>query len=125
MTNVASGTSEQTQVVIKCGGIVPLVELLKSVHVKVSEQAVWALGNIAGDGSTARDLVLREGAMSLLVKLISPETSLSFTRNIVWTISNLCRNKNPPPPFEVVKTALPTLNQLLSYHDKDILGKIF
>lgn len=101
-----------------------MVELLKSPFVNVAEQAVWALGNIAGDGSVARDLVLREGAMSLLVKLVTPETSLTFTRNIVWTISNLCRNKNPPPPFEIVKTALPILNQLLSYNDKDILGTV-
>jgi len=53
LTNVASGSSEQTQVVIKCGGVVPLVELLKSPFLNVAEQAVWALGNIAGDGSTA------------------------------------------------------------------------
>lgn len=49
---------------------------------------------------------------------------MTFTRNIVWTLSNLCRNKNPPPPFEVVRTALPVLNRLLSNTDKDILGEL-
>lgn len=51
-------------------------------------------------------------------------TQVTFVRNIVWTLSNLCRNKNPPPPFEIVKTALPVLNRLLASTDRDILGEI-
>ncbi|XP_076754777.1 karyopherin subunit alpha [Xylocopa sonorina] len=122
LTNVASGTSEQTHVVVKYGAIPKLVELLKSASPNVAEQAVWALGNIAGDGPVARDLVLGYDAMPLLLELIKPDTSVTFTRNIVWTLSNLCRNKNPPPSFEVVRTALPVLNRLLSNSDKDILA---
>ncbi|OAD59509.1 Importin subunit alpha-2 [Eufriesea mexicana] len=122
LTNVASGTSEQTHVVVKHGAIPKLVALLKSASSNVAEQAVWALGNIAGDGPVTRDIVLRYDAMPLLLELIKPDTSVTFTRNIVWTLSNLCRNKNPPPPFEVVRTALPVLNRLLSNSDKDILA---
>ncbi|PBC34836.1 importin subunit alpha [Apis cerana] len=122
LTNVASGTSEQTHVVVKHGAIPKLVALLKSASPNVAEQAVWALGNIAGDGPAARDLVLGYDAMPLLLELIKPDTSVTFTRNIVWTLSNLCRNKNPPPPFEIVRTALPVLNRLLSNNDKDILA---
>lgn len=46
-------------------------------------------------------------------------------RNIVWTLSNLCRNKNPPPPFELIKPALPVFNRLLNSTDIDVLGKTF
>ncbi|XP_003704950.1 karyopherin subunit alpha [Megachile rotundata] len=122
LTNVASGTTEQTQFVVKHGAIPKLVALLKSASPNVAEQAVWALGNIAGDGPMARDLVLGHDTMPLLLELIKPDTSVTFTRNIVWTLSNLCRNKNPPPPFEIVRTALPVLNRLLSNTDKDILA---
>lgn len=122
LTNVASGTSEQTLEVVKYGAITKLVELLKSPAMNVAEQAVWALGNIAGDGPVARDMVLKEEALPLLIALITPETPISFVRNIVWTLSNLCRNKNPAPPFEIVKQSLPVLNRLLSYTDKDVLG---
>lgn len=122
LTNVASGTSEQTHVVVKHGAIPKLVALLKSPSMNVAEQAVWALGNIAGDGPMARDLVLGHDAMPLLLDLIKPDTVVTFSRNIVWTLSNLCRNKNPPPPFEIVRTALPVLNRLLSNTDKDILA---
>ncbi|XP_011500399.1 PREDICTED: importin subunit alpha-1 [Ceratosolen solmsi marchali] len=122
LTNVASGTSEQTLVVIKHGAIVKLVELLKSPKMNVAEQAVWALGNIAGDGPLPRDMVLKEDALPHIILLLNPETPISFVRNIVWTLSNLCRNKNPAPPFDIVKQALPLLNRLLSYTDKDILA---
>ncbi|KAI4496543.1 hypothetical protein M0804_000353 [Polistes exclamans] len=122
LTNVASGTSEQTYVVVKNGAIPKLINLLKSNSSNVAEQAVWALGNIAGDGPVTRDLVLANGLLPVLLSLIKPDTNITFARNIVWTLSNLCRNKNPPPPFEVVKTALPVLNRLLSSTDKDILA---
>ncbi|XP_046433668.1 importin subunit alpha [Neodiprion fabricii] len=122
LTNVASGTSEQTNVVIKHGAIPRLTALLKSPSPNVAEQAVWALGNIAGDGHVARDLVLAHRSLPLLLDLVKPDTPVTFVRNIVWTLSNLCRNKNPPPDFENVKICLPVLNRLLSYSDDDILA---
>ena len=48
LTNVASGTAEQTRAVVKHNAVVPFVNLLRSKFPNVAEQAVWALGNIAG-----------------------------------------------------------------------------
>lgn len=50
--------------------------MLKSASPNVAEQAVWALGNIAGDGPMARDFVLGHDAMPLLLELIKPDTSV-------------------------------------------------
>ncbi|KAL0124943.1 hypothetical protein PUN28_006661 [Cardiocondyla obscurior] len=122
LTNIASGTSEQTQYVVKHGAIAKLVNLLKVGSPVVTEQAVWALGNIAGDGPYARNLVLSHDALPLLLDLIKPDISISFMRNIVWTLSNLCRNKNPPPSFNLIKPVLPIFNRLLSYTDQDVLA---
>ena len=54
LTNVASGTSIQTQAIIDKGGIPLFVRLFENQYSIVSEQAVWAIGNIAGDSSTYR-----------------------------------------------------------------------
>ncbi len=48
---------------IEKGTIKALIELLNSPHIEVVEQAIWGIGNIAGDSHKVRDLVLAEGAI--------------------------------------------------------------
>ena len=82
LTNIAA--TEFTQYVVDAGCIKPLVQLITHGDSNVCEQAVWCLGNIAGEGPMLRDCVLQESPFQSLYVLLD-----NFRRNVLLATFNI------------------------------------
>jgi hypothetical protein len=95
---------------------------IESSDDEILEQSVWVLGNLAGEGTSARDAVLNSGALKALVECIHDKSKLSLLRIGAWTLSNLCDGQ-PRPVFEIC-SILPTLANLLKMSDTEVLSHV-
>ncbi|CAE5958061.1 unnamed protein product [Arabidopsis arenosa] len=101
LTNIASGASEETKAITDSGAIPLFAKLLSYSSEEVREQAVLALGYVAGDSSKCLEHVCKA-----LMPLMGQFNEHSMLRNGAWTLSNFCRGK-PQPAFEQTKAVVP------------------
>jgi importin subunit alpha-1 len=119
----AGGTSHHTGVVVEAGAIPLFCRFLTCSDAMLVEQAIWAVGNIAGDSVLHRDGVLASGCMALLLAAMDSlgVGQLSLLRIATWALSIFCRGK-PPPDLDLVMPALPTIARLILSEDQEILS---
>ncbi|KAG0292527.1 Importin alpha subunit (Karyopherin alpha subunit) (Serine-rich RNA polymerase I suppressor protein) [Dissophora globulifera] len=132
VTNIAAGTTAQTEKLVEAGILAPLIHNLRvsrSVHVQT--QTIWALGNISGDGPPYRDLILGSGALDVILQLIemcedptvAKDQKYMILRIAVWCVSNLCRGSGRcAPEWLQVTPAFPMLRRLMYIDDTEILA---
>ena len=79
-----------------------LVKFLLENHQGIVDQAIWAVGNLAGDSSKLRDYLLDLGALNALIYVINSGPNPNNMAQGAWALSNLCRG-NPSPDYQKVK----------------------
>ncbi|XP_072997212.1 importin subunit alpha-4-like isoform X1 [Typha latifolia] len=121
LSDISSGTSEHTQLVTKCDAIPKLVDLLSSPHHDVREQAVWALGNVAGDSESCRELVVDHGALIPLLSQLNEHARISMLRTATWSLANLCCGTVPDEKCQAI---LQILRHLIHSIDEKILADV-
>lgn len=101
LTNIAAGQPEETK------ALMPALPLLIA-HVgdkssmPVAEQCAWALGNVAGEGEEMRNVLLSQGALPPLARMMLPDKG-STVRTAAWALSNLIKGPEPKAATELIK----------------------
>ncbi|CAI2363394.1 unnamed protein product [Moneuplotes crassus] len=133
LTNIASGKAEHVQALIDKGTIPIFTNLLGTIQknelgeeifhcphpMNIVEQSIWALGNIAGEDTYYKAMILKEGALKPLVNILkNAEPNSMMTRNCMWCITNLLRNK-PFPTIEELVYIIPIISEWLKSNEKE------
>ncbi|KAM0677825.1 hypothetical protein BDAP_001676 [Binucleata daphniae] len=154
ITNIASGTSIQTSAVVKLGAIKLLIDILSensktfvkgekstlgnnfSEVIDLTDQCIWALGNIGGDSEYCRDVIInQQGAQTIASficclcnpsdKNIKQNENIRVIRNCIWLLSNLCRGTDPAPEYEHLNFCLNFFCQFVLVNDAEIVNDSF
>ncbi|KAK7074592.1 Importin subunit alpha-3 [Halocaridina rubra] len=120
VTNIASGPTEYTYALVEANHLPVLVDLLSNGRSKVQEQAVWALGNIVGDGPDCRDQALEEGIIRPLIELLASPIQVPLRRQVCWVLTNLFRVKNPVMSDDDKKLVANALKELVRHFDPQV-----
>jgi importin subunit alpha-1 len=118
LTNIASGTSDNTQSIVIKGGVEKIISLIDSNIQEIQEQAIWAVGNIAGDSLKVRDRVIDKKGLEKILKVFATAERNTLIKHSAWAISNFCRSK-PAPAYEHLKPAIDLIIRSIYKLDQD------
>lgn len=68
----------------------------------MAEQCSWAIGNVAGEGEDLRNVLLSQGALPPLARMIFPDKG-SAVRTAAWALSNLIKGPQSKAAAQLVR----------------------
>jgi importin subunit alpha-1 len=86
------GGEECADAVIASGAVPGLIAMINSPYSELGAQAIWALGNLAGESARCQSVVLQAGALLPLVEFLERDLSLEDLRISTWALRHLCES---------------------------------
>jgi importin subunit alpha-2 len=121
VTNIASGTIDQTKTIVDHGALDFLIAGLQHTSNKIRELSAWGLGNIAGDSILNRDYILNKNVLGILTNnIVNSNDDVELRKTSVWSASNLFRGK--PFPNNHYNVIFPIFSELLKFQTEDIVA---
>ncbi|KAL3531909.1 hypothetical protein ACH5RR_005430 [Cinchona calisaya] len=103
MTNIATGKPEETKALLPALPLL-IAHLGEKSSLPVAEQCAWAVGNVAGEGEDLRNILLSQGALPPLARMMLPNKG-STVRTAAWALSNLIKGPDPKAATELIRIA--------------------
>ncbi|XP_010543379.1 PREDICTED: importin subunit alpha-9 [Tarenaya hassleriana] len=124
LTNIAAGKPDETKALLPALPLL-IAHLGEKSSVPVAEQCAWALGNVAGEGEELRNVLLSQGALPPLARMILPNKG-STVRTAAWALSNLIKGPEAKAATELVKVdgVLDAILRHLKKADEEIATEI-
>ncbi|KAG5253168.1 importin [Salix suchowensis] len=101
LTNIAAGKPEETKALLPALPLL-IAHLGEKSSSPVAEQCAWALGNVAGEGEELRSVLLCQGALPPLARMMLPNKG-STVRTAAWALSNLIKGPDHKAATELIR----------------------
>ncbi|KAH7513003.1 hypothetical protein FEM48_Zijuj12G0150300 [Ziziphus jujuba var. spinosa] len=101
LTNIAAGKPEETKALLPALPLL-IAHLGEKSSLPVAEQCAWALGNVAGEGEELRNVLLSQGALPSLARMMLPNKG-STVRTAAWALSNLIKGPDPKAATDLIR----------------------
>ncbi|KAF5737560.1 hypothetical protein HS088_TW13G00445 [Tripterygium wilfordii] len=101
LTNIAAGKPEETKALLPALPLL-IAHLGEKSSLPVAEQCAWALGNVAGEGEELRNVLLSQGVLPPLARMMLPNKG-STVRTAAWALSNLIKGPDPKAATELIR----------------------
>lgn len=114
ISNLLTGTTDQTIKLIDIGCIQALINALSSASPDVCEYGLMGLGNIAGDNVLLRDRLLNMGVLPMVFVAANKHENINLIKSAGWTVLNLIEG-DPSPDIEILKQIIPYIESNAAY----------
>ncbi|KAI9122235.1 hypothetical protein K1719_006924 [Acacia pycnantha] len=84
LTNIAAGNPDETKALLPALPLL-ITHLGEKISLPVAEQCAWALGNVTGEGGELRNVLLAQGALLPLARMMLPNKG-STVRIAAWPL---------------------------------------